>query len=376
MSASLRFSFSAIKQQGWDARPRHSNGPIDRSRYCRLDLKSVKAEAVTDRPQWTGDTVLSNLTNALIKNPLLFGLMKIGARQQFQSIAERRGISWNGIVRELKANPDLERIYEQVKNPSVAYPDYYRQEFHGYSDGNLNWLAAYEVEPATYAMALRIWRTEEDLKPDVAHERMRNGVYEAVDAYVDAHGAREIKDIIDVACSGGVSTRSLATHYPDAQVTGIDLSPYFLAVAELREREIHGETDERTAGHHSSAPYKRIRYLHANIEESGLQEASLDLISCQFCVHELPAAATRNVAHEFKRLLRPGGVAFFVDTDPKSPVLQNLPAPLFTLMKSTEPWADEYFTLDIEACMKEAGFQYVTTVPSDPRHRVIMGIVP
>ena len=31
----------------------------------------------------------------------------------------------------------------------------------GYDEGNLNWLAAFEVEPAGDVMALRVWKTEE-----------------------------------------------------------------------------------------------------------------------------------------------------------------------------------------------------------------------
>ena len=31
----------------------------------------------------------------------------------------------------------------------------------GYDEGNLNWLAAFEVEPASDVMALRVWKTEE-----------------------------------------------------------------------------------------------------------------------------------------------------------------------------------------------------------------------
>ena len=48
--------------------------------------------------------------------------------------------------------------------------------------------------------------------------------------------AREMHDALDLGCSAGLSTRALAEAFPSAQVTGLDLSPYFLAVAEYRER--------------------------------------------------------------------------------------------------------------------------------------------
>ena len=55
-------------------------------------------------------------------------------------------------------------------------------------------------------------------------------------AFQQQHGARSAVDVLDVGCSVGVSTQWLAQEFPDSSVVGLDLSPYFLAVAELRER--------------------------------------------------------------------------------------------------------------------------------------------
>ena len=46
--------------------------------------------------------------------------------------------------------------------------------------------------------------------------------------------------MLDLGCSVGLSSCWLAAEWPQAQVTGLDLSPYFLAVAELRERQLAG----------------------------------------------------------------------------------------------------------------------------------------
>lgn len=58
----------------------------------------------------------------------------------------------------------------------------------------------------------------------------------------------------------------------------------------------------------------------------------------------------------------------------RSEVHQKMPLPLATLMKSTEPWADEYFALDMFAAMAEAGFNCLEYVPVNKRHRVMLGI--
>jgi len=344
---------------GWDKRKRCV------PRRCDKRTKCSSNRVVDDRPKWTGDTIVSNLVNAAISNPFLFGLMKLGARQQMQSAAEKKGIAWKNIVKDLQENARLGQLYSQVQDPSVDFPPYYTVAFHGYDAGNLNWLAAFEVEPATDAMALIVYKEELDIQPREAQDKMRNDIYSQVLDYMSEAGCREVKTALDAACSAGISTRSLAKRFPDAQVIGMDLSPYFLAVAELREEEI-----QDSAKHPG---YKRIQYIHGNVEDSRLGDESIDMVSCQYLAHELPGVAIENVIAEFARILRPGGMAAFVDTDPKSPVLQNLPAPIFTLMKSTEPWADEYFTFDFEDCLRKHGFKNVKIVSCNPRHRVIMG---
>ncbi len=58
----------------------------------------------------------------------------------------------------------------------------------------------------------------------------------AAQAYHAQHGLPSPTSIVDMGCSTGLSTRWLAAQFPQAQVTGLDLSPYFLAVAELERR--------------------------------------------------------------------------------------------------------------------------------------------
>eukprot|EP00882_Tetradesmus_deserticola_P019724 GHRQ01021254.1.p1 GENE.GHRQ01021254.1~~GHRQ01021254.1.p1 ORF type:complete len:107 (+),score=39.21 GHRQ01021254.1:206-526(+) len=55
-------------------------------------------------------------------------------------------------------------------------------------------------------------------------------------AYHSKHGLAAPCSILDVGCSTGISSRWYRRAYPAADITGLDLSPYFLAVAELEER--------------------------------------------------------------------------------------------------------------------------------------------
>ena len=58
----------------------------------------------------------------------------------------------------------------------------------------------------------------------------------AVQDFRGRHGARAAASILDVGCSVGASSHFLRETFPDASILGLDASPYFLAVAQLRER--------------------------------------------------------------------------------------------------------------------------------------------
>lgn len=57
-------------------------------------------------------------------------------------------------------------------------------------------------------------------------------------------------------------------------------------------------------------------------------------------------------------------------------MLQELSPVLFTLLKSTEPYLDEYHLTDLEEKMREIGFVNVTSRLTDPRHVTITATVP
>ncbi len=88
------------------------------------------------------------------------------------------------------------------------------------------------------------------------------------------------------------------------------------------------------------------------------------------------AFASEAIFQEVLRILRPGGCLAIVDNNPGSAVIQNLPPALFVLMKSTEPWSDDYYTFDVEAALQRVGFEYKLTVASDPRHRTLIAFKP
>ena len=312
---------------------------------------SVSTPRWADSSQGLGRWIERLIGIALLRRPLFFQ-----ARQLIIRTAERNGIPWRVRRRELQraAAP----LLSSTVTPGLVPPLYYVARFHAYEQGNLCWQAAAEAEQATDAMALCIW-PEEGLAPSVAQTRLRDKIHRVAEPLLGG----SIDQVLDLGCSVGVSTLHLSRWLHERaeqrretppRIQGLDLSPDMLAVARVRDRE------RLVSG-----------WLHAAAEDTGLAAASLDLISLQFVCHELPQDATHAVLNEAARLLRPGGALLMVDQDPASSVLQRLPAAVATLLKSTEPYIEEYFSLDMPAALRQAGFGNLLISACDPRHRVI-----
>ncbi|MCS6812430.1 MAG: class I SAM-dependent methyltransferase, partial [Cyanobacteria bacterium] len=219
------------------------------------------------------------------------------------------------------------------------------------------WEPAMEVEVAAHAVHARIW-------PDSGANgdaRLRQSYHQILKQAI----APTPKAILDLGCSVGMSAFALQAVFPQAQITGLDLSPYFLAIANYRSQQ------RQNAGS-CNLP---IRWVHGAAESTGLPEASFDLVSACLLYHELPQSAAHAILREARRLLRPGGYLAIMDMNPRSSVYASMPPYILTLLKSTEPYLDEYFALDIEQAILAAGFQRPAITPNTPRHRTIVAQV-
>ena len=310
------------------------------------------------KPDWAGQDLLSRLVNLLIKTKPIYRVMQYQARKVLIKTAEKNNIPWRQNYQKLE-NSSVKDLLTSLTDESIVYPDYYQVPFHAYDQGNLCWQAAFEAQSATHSMGLRVWKNE-NITWQEAQQRLRHSFYQKLEQYIPT----TITDILDLGCSVGISTLELHRYFGQKQnseinTVGLDLSPYMLSVAKTLDQK-----------------QEIAKWVHGLGESTKFTDNSFDLVTLQFVIHELPRQATIEIFQEALRILKPGGVLGIVDNNPASPVIQNLPPVLFTLMKSTEPWSDDYYTFEVEKAMTIAGFDYQVTLASDPRHRTIIGTKP
>ena len=309
-------------------------------------------------------TVLHAKNNVPPMWKLVSAPLKERARQWFIKRALLKGIDWERLTDYYKnagSMRELVQLKEKLENTSVLYPDYFLQAFHGYDEGNMNWLAAQENEAAALSMSANYWTGVCAMDSE---KWVRNNISANVRSYIRDYGfcgrldnfaVGSVKRILDVGCSGGISTEYMLRGFPNATaVYGLDLSPYFVAVGAFRAANSKGEFDH-------------LKYFHANAEKTMFPDGEFDLIVCNFLFHEVPQDATRVILNELKRILVPGGILAIVDLDPNvlksDKVLSQFRKWAFGV---TEPHIYGYYNSDMSRNLYDHGFQNVVKKTNDP----------
>ncbi len=310
------------------------------------------------KPNSLSARLATRVVNGLLAIRPLAQVAKQRARSMMIQRAESIGVYWRQEVAALQTrggaelfSADWDADLTTLTTPQVRYPDYYLTSFHAYDAGNMGWEAAMEVSVAARTVHAGIW-PEVDAAGD---PRLRQSYHEVL----KQHMSKTPLQALDLGCSVGMSTMALQATFPDAAVTGLDLSPYFLAIA-------------RYCTQQPSRPSTPIRWVHGAAESTGLPDAAYDLVSAHLLFHELPQSAAIAILQEARRVLRPGGYLAIMDMNPASTVYASMPPYILTLLKSTEPYLDQYFALDIEQAMYDAGFEHPTIVENTPRHRTVV----
>ena len=161
--------------------------------------------------------------------------------------------------------------------------------------------------------------------------------------------------ILDLGCGTGSTTLMLKQAFPQAEVIGLDLSPYML---------VRAEDKAKTSG-------LDIEWRHGNDEKTGFNDAYFDLVTASLLFHETPPAVTQAILHESFRLLTVGGEMLILDGSQKT--LRSLD---WLNNVFEEPYIRDFAAGSLDAWMGRAGFEAVQTEELWLIHQVTGGVKP
>lgn len=231
---------------------------------------------------------------------------------------------------------DWEADSDRFRRPDLTYPDYYSsQNFHGIEGGYLTANAAVTYDPITQHV----------LPPGEAI--VRQGLLDRVQS--------QPRRILDLGCGTGSTTLLLKRAFPQAEVIGLDLSPYMLIVADEKARQAQLD----------------IQFRHGNAEQTGFPAASFDLVTASLLFHETPPSVSHRILQEAFRLLTVGGEAAILDGNQST--LRHT-AWLTEIFE--EPYIQDYAAGSVDAWMGAAGFRAVQTHDLWWVHQVTRGVKP
>ncbi len=224
-------------------------------------------------------------------------------------------------LRRYAESVDWEKESDRLQRADVVIPAYYsNQNFHGIQGGYLNSNAAVSYDPITQYV----------LPPKETVVRQ---------ALVDAIKVRP-RRILDLGCGTGSTTLMLKQAFPEAEVIGLDLSPYMLVRAQ----------------HKAESAGLDVTWRHGNAEQTKFKSDSFDLVTASLLFHETPTDVSQAILRESFRLLVVGGQVLILDGNQKT--LRQLE---WLNNVFEEPYIREYASGSVDASMGAAGFAAVQT---------------
>ena len=256
--------------------------------------------------------------------------------ERFLSPVVRLFIDEEGLRRYYESI-DWQKESDRFRRPHVTMPSYYSgQNFLGIEGGYLNPGAAVSYDPITQYV----------LPPN--ETLVRRGLIDAIQVI-------QPRRILDLGCGTGSTTLMLKQAFPQAEVIGLDLSPYMLVRAESK----------------AQSEGLNVQWRHGDAEHTGFPEASFDLVTASLLFHETPPAVSQAILRESFRLLRVGGQVSILDGSQKT--LRHLDW-LNNIFE--EPYIRAFASGSVDAWMGAAGFEAVQTQDLWLIHQVTSGIKP
>jgi len=161
---------------------------------------------------------------------------------------------------------------------------------------------------------------------------------------------RDYRNVVDLGCGFGKSTRPIKRLYPKAQVVGLDLSAPVLELAHAQAEAMGLALDLR----------------QRSCTDTGLPDSSCDLVTATMLIHELPPEVLVRTFQETARVLAPGGEVRILDFHPTGQPVRDVVMCDHGL-RNNEPYMPMLFDTDVLALCRAAGLVQARWTPFDER---------
>ncbi|CAB1096673.1 unnamed protein product [Ectocarpus sp. CCAP 1310/34] len=309
-------------------------------------IPNVDGAAVLETWQFK---VLDYLFSIPLFNDALFGVYR---KQQVKK-AEGMGIKWTAFLDDLNRNKErLLNIQSEMTDASLDIPEYYYAPIHAYADGNLCWDSAMEEDLWSKLMIAPLFNNS--IHGDVLMRR------DWIDTCLKYKPPGEVKNVIDLGCGTGLSMYMVQTAWPQADLVGVDMSTYKLAISQAKLEK------------KPESMQSKVTLRHAPAEETGEPSNKFDLATICLVNHESPEWVSKAMFREAHRVLRPGGVFTILDLDKNNLAILLENPFVAAVYKQTEPYMPEYMNLDMNSALEEVGFELLEVRNTSPSHIAIV----
>ena len=203
------------------------------------------------------------------------------------------------LARRERNLPADKSVWLRTGGGRLGYPAYYDTNFHFQTDGWMSSASAKVYETSTETLFVG------------RQDAMQRQTLAALAPWRDARAARggaasaRPPRVLEVACGTGRFLTFLRDNYADADVTAVDLSPFYLEAA--RENDAYW----RKLRAPRAAP---ATFAQAAAEALPFEDAAFDAVVCVYLFHEMPREARAAAAAEMARVVAPGGVVVLTDS--------------------------------------------------------------
>jgi len=214
-------------------------------------------------------------------------------------------------------------------NGKTRRPRYYLQNFHYQTDG---WLSDHSAD---------LYDFQVDVLFNGVTDAMRRQALLPIGDFLKSRRVPDLK-LLDVACGTGRFLSSIKQNYPRLPVTGLDLSGAYL------------EKTRQTLGSRSWWDV-----IEANAEQLPMDDATIDIVTSVYLLHELPNKVRKRVAEDMARVLKPNGRLILVDSlqHGDHPPFDGL-LDLFPVLYH-EPYYSDYVGTDLRGLFEATGLRTI-----------------